>query len=307
MGVDLTAPRAMPGAPLDGAPSPGTTGLAPVPTRPPVPRAVEAPGTPSAAMEAPRPSAAPPMPGLADVPAESTASSAPATERPLPLPRMAAASPPLPSPPAPPSTDPGPRGPAVEAGTSVPRSVTPVPSTRSPSSDPEGRQQAASESSAAGSSASPGPGTAEPGDAASRGWSARGDGAGPARGGRPGAVDGANLVRLSPGEGQAGSAAGGAIPPEYEAYVRALRQRVQDRLVYPWMAVRHGQQGVVELEVHLGADGRLVAVEVVAGVSADTLRGAAMAAVRGSAPFPFPPGLAPRPLVVRLPVEFRLR
>jgi len=104
-----------------------------------------------------------------------------------------------------------------------------------------------------------------------------------------------------------GSAGGGALPPEYDSYVRALRQRIQDRLVYPWTAVRRGQQGVVELEVRLGADGRLVAVEVVAGVTGDTLRGAAVAAVRDSAPFPFPPGLPPRPLVVRLPVEFRLR
>jgi protein TonB len=95
--------------------------------------------------------------------------------------------------------------------------------------------------------------------------------------------------------------------PEYEAYVRALRQRVQDRLVYPGTAVRRGQQGVVELEVRLGSDGHLVAVDVVAGVSADALRGAAIAAVRSAAPFPFPPGLVARPLVVRLPVEFRLR
>jgi protein TonB len=89
--------------------------------------------------------------------------------------------------------------------------------------------------------------------------------------------------------------------------VRALRQRVQDRLVYPWTAVRSGQHGVVELEVRLGSDGRLAAVEVVAGTSVSTLRAAAVSAVRGAAPFPFPPGFPPRPLVIRLPVEFRLR
>ena len=64
---------------------------------------------------------------------------------------------------------------------------------------------------------------------------------------------------------------------------------------------------MVELEVRVGPDGRLVTVEVLAGVSSDALRAAAMEAVRGSAPFPFPPGLAARPLVIRLPVEFRLR
>jgi TonB family protein len=115
------------------------------------------------------------------------------------------------------------------------------------------------------------------------------------------------VTRLVPGEAQASGAPEGAIPPEYESYVRAFRQRIQDRLVYPRTAVRRGQQGVVELEVRLGREGRLVGVEVVAGPSADTLRAAAVAAVRGSAPFPFPSGVEARPLVIRLPVEFRLR
>jgi len=118
---------------------------------------------------------------------------------------------------------------------------------------------------------------------------------------------GMSVARLTPGGGGEGSAPNGAIPPEYEAYVRALRQRVQERLQYPWTAVRRGQQGVVEIELRVGPDGRLVAVEVVAGPTADALRVAAVSAVRGAAPFPFPAGLPPRPLVIRLPVEFRLR
>jgi protein TonB len=126
-------------------------------------------------------------------------------------------------------------------------------------------------------------------------------------GGAGGVNEEKTLARLSPGDSGSGSAPDGSIPPEYEPYVRALRQRIQERLVYPWTAVRRGQQGVVELEVRVGADGRLVAVEVVAGAPVDTLRAAAVSAVRGSAPFPFPSGLAGRPLVIRLPVEFRLR
>ena len=118
---------------------------------------------------------------------------------------------------------------------------------------------------------------------------------------------GTSVARLTPGGGGEGSGPNGAIPPEYEAYVRALRQRVQERLQYPWTAVRRGQQGVVEVELRVGPDGRLVAVEVVAGPTADALRVAAVSAVRGAAPFPFPAGLPPRPLVIRLPVEFRLR
>jgi protein TonB len=131
----------------------------------------------------------------------------------------------------------------------------------------------------------------------------------PGSGGSSAIAGGDSIARLTPGLGRGGNGAGpdGAIPPEYEGYVRALRQRVQDRLAYPWTAVRRGQQGVVEVELRLGSDGRLVAVAVVAGSSADALRVAAVTAVRDAAPFPFPPGLSPRPLVIRLPVEFRLR
>jgi protein TonB len=107
--------------------------------------------------------------------------------------------------------------------------------------------------------------------------------------------------------GEPDGAPEGAIPPEYEPYVRALRQRIQDRLVYPWLAVRRGQEGVVELLVHVDRQGSLLEVDVVPGRAAESLRTAAVAAVRASAPFPFPAGLAARPLVVRLPVEFRLR
>jgi len=108
------------------------------------------------------------------------------------------------------------------------------------------------------------------------------------------------------GAGDGGPRAGG-IPPEYDAYVRLLRQRVQDRLVYPSAAARRGHHGIVELEVRVGAEGRLVGVEVVAGARVETLRTAAVTAVRGAAPFPFPPGVVGRPLVIRLPVEFQLR
>lgn len=152
------------------------------------------------------------------------------------------------------------------------------------------------------------PGPAEPAGSLERGQPRRTAAAAPDPGRQPAAAaGGAGVARLPSGEVPGRTVPDGAIPPEYESYVRALRQRIQERLAYPWTAVRRGQQGVVELEMRVGADGRLVAVEVVAGVNADTLRTAAVAAVRGSAPFPFPPGLDARPLVIRLPVEFRLR
>jgi len=101
--------------------------------------------------------------------------------------------------------------------------------------------------------------------------------------------------------------AGGGVPPEYDPYVRALRQRIQERLAYPSLAVRQGLSGTVELELSLDSGGRLSAVTVVGREAPGVLREAAIRAVRGATPFPFPPGLGARPLTIRLPVVFELR
>jgi TonB family protein len=98
----------------------------------------------------------------------------------------------------------------------------------------------------------------------------------------------------------------GAIPPEYEAYVRALRRRIEERLAYPALAVRRGVQGTVELELQLDPGGRLTAV-VEVGRDGGLLREAAIRAVRSATPFPFPPGLAARALTIRLPIVFELQ
>jgi TonB family protein len=100
---------------------------------------------------------------------------------------------------------------------------------------------------------------------------------------------------------------GGGIPPEYEGYVRALRQRIQERLVYPQVAVRRRVAGAIELEVELDAGGRLVSVGSVDRAGAAVLREAAVRAVRDATPFPFPAHLVPRALLIRLPVVFELR
>ena len=100
---------------------------------------------------------------------------------------------------------------------------------------------------------------------------------------------------------------GTGIPPEYEGYVRALRQRIQERLVYPRVAVRRRVEGAIELELELDAGGRLLSVGAVDRAGAVLLREAAVRAVQDATPFPFPPHLAPRTLLIRLPVVFELR
>jgi TonB family protein len=140
----------------------------------------------------------------------------------------------------------------------------------------------------------------------------------------PGTVErpaAAGLVDPGPSAGAGGEAAGppaatmaalppdagGAIPPEFDAYVRSLRQRIQGHLRYPWLAARRGLHGVVELEVRLSAEGRLDGVDVTGGTAAGLLREAALRAVRDAMPFPLPAGVPARPLTVRLPVIFELR
>jgi hypothetical protein len=118
---------------------------------------------------------------------------------------------------------------------------------------------------------------------------------------------GMSVARLAPGGGGEGNGPNGAIPPEYEAYVRALRQRVQERLVYPWTAVRRGQQGVDRGRA--ARRGRRQAARRRGGRGPERRRapcGRGVGRARRR-PVPVPAGMPPRPLVIRLPVEFRLR
>jgi TonB family protein len=65
--------------------------------------------------------------------------------------------------------------------------------------------------------------------------------------------------------------------------------------------------GTVELEVLIDRTGAVRDVEVVASSSHGALDEAAVDAVRGLSPQPFPVGVAPRALRVRLPLVFDLR
>jgi protein TonB len=81
---------------------------------------------------------------------------------------------------------------------------------------------------------------------------------------------------------------------------------VHEALRYPRGARRRGEQGTVELEIVVRPDGTLGAVTLAGSSSHPALDDAALAAARRVAAEPFPPGLAPRLLRVRLPVVFRL-
>ena len=98
-----------------------------------------------------------------------------------------------------------------------------------------------------------------------------------------------------------------AIPAEYGPYLGRFRRRVQESLGYPLAARRQGLSGTVEVEVLLEPSGRVSAVRLVASSSHAVLDDAALLAVKGLSPEPFPDPLPRRPLRIRLPLAFELR
>lgn len=107
------------------------------------------------------------------------------------------------------------------------------------------------------------------------------------------------------GEGAAGGE--GGIPPEFGPYLAAFRQRIQEALDYPLAARRRGLGGTVQLEVELLPTGKVNSVVVRSSSSHAVLDQAALDTVSQLQPMPFPPGVSPRPLKVRVPIVFELR
>jgi len=93
---------------------------------------------------------------------------------------------------------------------------------------------------------------------------------------------------------------------EYGGYLAEVRRRIQEALRYPLAARRRGLAGTVQLEILIRADGEIGGVALAGSSSHRLLDDAALEAVRGLGPVPFPAGVAPRPLRVRLPVVFEL-
>lgn len=131
-----------------------------------------------------------------------------------------------------------------------------------------------------------------------------GAGNGMTTGGRAenGAVDGRGRTDLA-----MSSPSGVGGEGDYGPYRTALRRRIQDVLRYPGVARRRGLSGTVELEILVQPTGAISDVAIVDSSSHRILDEAAMDAVRSLPPLPFPDGLTPRALRVRLPVVFELR
>lgn len=99
---------------------------------------------------------------------------------------------------------------------------------------------------------------------------------------------------------------GAGVAPEYERYYALLRSRIHAALKYPTAARRRAIAGTVEIEVRVAPSGEVDHAAVVASSSHRLLDEAALDAARGLR-VPFPPGLRPAALRMRLPVVFDLR
>ena len=182
-----------------------------------------------------------------------------------------------------------------------------------PSPAPASRGSAA-ESTPAAPAALSAAGSAGAGDGASVGRSPTSAGGGDARTARDArtASDAAAASAGPPG-GQAGATLALAVPgaggdgAEYMGYLALVRRRIQESLAYPTIARRRGLTGTVHIELAIEATGVISEVLLASSSSHRALDDAALEAVRGLERVPFPSGLRPRRLRVRLPVVFDLR
>jgi len=116
-----------------------------------------------------------------------------------------------------------------------------------------------------------------------------------------GAGAGQELARRSPA-----SEAGGA-PAVYTEYLARLRQRVHAALRYPPAARRRGLTGAVTIELTILPSGMIRDVSIVKSSAHRLLDEAAVETVRELGAQPFPAGVPPRTLRVRLPIVFELQ
>jgi protein TonB len=104
-----------------------------------------------------------------------------------------------------------------------------------------------------------------------------------------------------------GGPAGGAPGAEYGGYLNQMRRRLMEALRYPAPARDRGLSGTVTLDISIESSGAIADVSVTGSSSHRLLDEAALQAARSLAPQPFPKGLAPKALRVRLPVRFDLQ
>jgi protein TonB len=91
-------------------------------------------------------------------------------------------------------------------------------------------------------------------------------------------------------------------------YIRSVRARIERHKRYPTTAARDNLEGTVTVSFLLDRKGTLLDKRVVTDSGSPLLDEAALAAVTDSSPFPpFPDGLDRETLLLRLPINYRVR
>ncbi|HSD50633.1 MAG TPA: energy transducer TonB [Candidatus Methylomirabilis sp.] len=84
------------------------------------------------------------------------------------------------------------------------------------------------------------------------------------------------------------------------AHLQTIRRRIHEARTYPEVARRQGIEGTVELRFRIGADGSVLAMEILQSSGSRTLDEAAEQTIRRAAPYPPVSGW------IRLPLSYRL-
>ena len=99
-----------------------------------------------------------------------------------------------------------------------------------------------------------------------------------------------------------------ADPEVTKVYLSGIKGRVQDKVVYPSLSLKRGEQGTVHVHTSLSRDGAVVDVSADEDGVSSRLRDAAVKAVKDAAPFPPMPDSVPgNPVQVTIPVVFEIR
>jgi len=194
--------------------------------------------------------------------------------------------------------------PVPSAPARVVQTPPPTPSATAATSDSDASAAVAERTPPRSGAAGDAPGRATSGGGASGASASLSDAGGgsASAGGRSGVRDGGPLALAI-----SGARSGDPAAADYAGYYDALRRRLHESLAYPQIARRRGLSGTVLVDVEIDTTGKLGRVTMVSSSSHAVLDEAALDAVRSVSRVPFPPGVTPRPLRVRLPVVFEMR
>jgi periplasmic protein TonB len=129
-----------------------------------------------------------------------------------------------------------------------------------------------------------------------------GGGTGTGRGGRGGGSGTGSGRGVGPGQGR-GLGSGSAL----QGYLRTVRQILEKRKDYPWMARRRNMQGVVIVMFTIASGGQIESARVSRSSGHDLLDEGARNTIKRVGRFPpFPAELNRRKLTIKIPLAFRL-